>query len=379
MSIVLEADNRTITVGAKYSYTETNYASGVSSFSVLNATDSAFATDAFLLLGNFGAEDAEIVKISTVNNDTGAITTTTATLFSHSESTRVTVLPYDQVRFFHTTTTTYDTNTPLTGYIDLQPSDWFSTTSDETYSTGYGWYVFYNSVTAVLSQNSNAIPYAGFDTDTTENILADFFSMLNNKELQLITREDALSFASEGYSRMRNKLNLTNTEFTASALSTISVTAGTIEYDLETDFDHLVAINSGLDTTDPGKWGGNKRSIPFISLPNAYTYTGTETRYYIRGNKIGFLPTPASDVTYHYMYLKKASRLTLNTDEVDLPNGGEFVLKDWLLYRAYSKFQNPISKMYLEAFTQGLNDMIISSVKRDAHLATWGIEHSSNV
>jgi hypothetical protein len=377
--IILEADQRGITAGAKYTYTATNYASDVSAFTVLNATDSAFAVDAFLLLGNFGTEDAEIVKILTVNNNTGEITTTTSTLFAHSESTRVTVLPYDQVRFFHTTTTTYGTDTPLTGYIALQPSDWFTTYSDESNSTGYGWYVFYNSVTAVLSQNSNSIPYAGFGTDTTENILSDFFGMLSNKELQLVTRELALSWASEAYSRMRNKLNLTNTEFTASALSTISIVADTIEYSLEDDFDHLVSITSGLDTSDPGQWGGNKRKIPYISLPNAYTYNGIDTRYYIRGNKIGFLPTPNTTATYHYLYLKKAARLTLNTDEVDLPNGGEYVIKDYMLYRAYQKFQNPLHKTYFESFTNGLNEMIIASVKRDAQLATWGIENHTNV
>jgi hypothetical protein len=379
--IILEGDNRILTTAQKYTYTETNYSSDVSSLTVLNATDSSFAANAFLLLGNFGVEEAEIVKIATVNSNTGVITLAAPTVFSHSESTRVTVIPYNQIRFYHTTTTTFDigTATDLSGKIDLQPSDWFTTYSDESNSTGYGWYLFYNSVTDTYSQESNSIPYAGFDTDTTENILADFFSMLNNKELQIVTREDALSWASEGYGRMRNKLNLTNTEFTSSALSTIAIVADTIEYDLETDFDHLVSITSGLDTTDPGKWGGNKRGIPFISLSAAYTYNGTDTRYYIRGNKIGFLPTPQASATYHYLYLKRGSRLTLNTDEVDLPNGGEYVIKDYMLYRAYQKFQNPIHKVYFEAFTNGLNDMIISSIKKDASLAAWGIEHSSNV
>ena len=136
----------------------TNYASGVSSFSILNATESVFAVNTFLLLGNFGAEDTEIVRILTVDNDTGAITTTTPTLFSRPESTRVTVLPYDKVRFYHTTTTTYATTSPLTDYIDLQPNNWFTSYSDETNSSGYGWFIFQNSVTLKYSDNSNAIP-----------------------------------------------------------------------------------------------------------------------------------------------------------------------------------------------------------------------------
>lgn len=374
MAIVIEADNRSLTQAAKYTYTQTNLASGVSSFSVLNATDTVFATNAFLLLGNFGAEDTEIVKISTVNNTTGAITTAAATKFGHPESTRVTVIPYDQIRFFRTTTTTFDMSAPLTGYVDLQTSDWFTTYTDEVNSTGYGWFIFYNSVTALLSQESNAIPYAGFAVDTTENILSDFFSLLNNKELKLVTREDALSWASEGYGRMRNKLNLTNAEYSGSAVSSLSILADTIEYDLPTDFDRLLFFISGLDTSDPGANNGTKADIEFIPLREAYTYNGTVPRYYIRGSKIGILPTPSTATTYHYMYQKRAARLTLNSDEVDLPNGGEYLIKSFMLYRAYLKFQNlPMAKASLEDFTNGLNDMVISSVKRDAHLDTWRI------
>jgi len=347
---------------------------------VLNATDSQFAADAFILVGNFGAEDAEVMQISSLDYNAGIITTTTDTLFAHSESTRVTILPYDQVRFFHTTDTTYVTTDPLTGYINIQPSDWFTTYNDETNSTGYGWYTFYNSVTLVSSQQSNYIPYTGFDSDTTEDILDDFFSMLNNKELTLITRENALSWASEAYGRMRNKLNLANIEYTASSPTALSVVSGTIEYDLPTDFDNLISFVSGLDTTDLGKIGGSKVNIEFISLKDAYTYTGSGPRYYIRGSKIGILPTPGTDTTYHYIYGKSAGKLTLNSDEVDLPNGGEYVIKDYMLYRAYKKLQNQVqSKDSFDAFKAGLDEMVIASVSRDANLDSWGIKSEANV
>ena len=377
--IILEADNRTLTTSAKYSYTITNYSSGVNTMFVLNATDTSFAHDAYLLLGNFGAEDAELVKVSTVDNNTGEIVFTTNTLFAHSESTRVTVLPYDQIRFYYTTTTTFDTSTPLSGYLPLQPSDWFTTYSDEIYSTGFGWYCFYSSVRNELSQPSNSIPYAGFESDTTENILSDFFSLLSNKELKLVSREDALSWASEGYSRMRSKLNLTNSEYTATDILPLSVVSGTVEYDLPSDFDHLLFLASGLNTSSPGSWGGNKKLVDFIPLREAYAFNGIGPRYYIRGFKLGFLPTPQTNATYHYMYQKKANRLTLNTDEVILPSGGEFIIKDFMMWRVMSKFQNPIAKQYLESYTQGLNEMVIASIRRDSSLPSWTIERQSNV
>jgi hypothetical protein len=178
---------------------------------------------------------------------------------------------------------------------------------------------------------------------------------------------------------MRNKLNLTNVEYTASAISPLVLVPGQIEYDLPVDFDRLIAFASGISATDPGISGGIKLDIGFIPLREAYTYNGTGPRYYIRGFKIGILPTPQEATTYHYIYQKKAGRLTLNSDEVDLPNGGEYVIKDYMLYRAFQKFQNPQYKQYLESFTNGLNDMIISSVKRDANLDWWGISRQANV
>ena len=379
--IKLQADNRIISQGAKYSFLTNNYSSGVSSLSLLNASDTSFATDAFLLLENWGSEQAEIVKISTVDSTTGLITLTTTTKRPHSESSRVTVIPYNQVRFYYTTTTTFGVGTPLTGYVALQEGDWFTVYDDNTYSTGYGWFTFYNSVTTIASQPSNNIPYAGFGSNTTEDILNDFYSLLGNKELRLVTREDSLAWMSEGYSKVRNKLNLANSEFTVSSLQSLSITANTNEYALPTDFSDLVSLSYGLSTSDPLGGGDlDKGPIEYIPLRLAPEYTGTTVRYYIRGSYIGIVPTPTEATTYHYYYKKKGSRLSSNTDEITLPDSGEYIVKDWMLYRAFLKFQNAnVAAIYLKSFNDGLNDMIISSVKRDANLDSFSIASEANV
>lgn len=371
--IKIQADNRIISMGSKYTFLTNNYSSGVSSFYVLNASDSSFAADAFLLLENWGSEYAEVVRISTVDSNTGLITLTSTTKRSHSESAKVTVIPYDQVRFYYTTTATFGTGTPLTGYVNLQATDWFSTYDDEAYSTGYGWFTFYNSVTAIASQPSNAIPYAGFGSNTTEDILNDFYSLLGNKELRLVTREDALAWMSEGYAKVRNKLNLANSEYTVSSLQSLSITANTNEYALPTDFSDLVSLSYGLSTSDPLGGGDlDKGPIEYIPLRLAPEYTGTTPRYYIRSSYVGIVPTPTEATTYHYYYKKKGSRLSSNTDEITLPDSGEYITKDWMLYRAFLKFQNVnMATVYLKSFNDGLNDMIVSSIKRDANLDSW--------
>lgn len=468
--ITLECDNRLIVQGAKYSYLSSSIASGVTSFSLTNATDFAinvgnptmnlstpaactvtlanhglkandiifFTTTGalysgitanqayyvsatnlttntfefsstgslpnvittgtqsgthtvykinsiYLLLGNIGSESAEIVKISTINTSTGAITISVATKFGHAESTRVTAIPYNQVAFYWTATETFAMTTPVpnalaTTYIDLQVSDWFTTVDDDDHTTGYGWYAFHNATTLVDSVASNSLPYAGFESDTVEDVLNDFYSLLNNKELKLVTRRDALSWMNEGISIIRNKLNMTNVEYTASELSSLSIVSGTTEYSLPSDFSRLISITSsesGLSLLASGNF--NKDSIDYISLREAPAYTGSETRYYIRGKYIGFVPTPETSTTYYYMYLTKSTRLNSNSDEIDLPDNGFYSIKDWMMYRACMKFRSQSEAMtYYKMFQDNMNQMIISSVDRDANLDSFSIDGSAN-
>ena len=374
MSISLKADNRILVQNAKYSYLLANYISNTSNFTILNASDTVFAVGAYLLLGAFGSETAEIVQILLVNNVTGAIVLTAPTKFAHSESTRVTVLPYNQIRFFWTPIEVFNTATPLTVYVDLQPSDWFTTYDDGTHPTGYGWYIFWNSTALVASQQSNSLPYAGFDRDSVEDLLNDFYSLLNNKELKLVTRQDAMSWLNEGVSKVRNRLNLANREFSASVLTSLTTIQGVYEYDLPLNFYGMVSITEGLDQANPTA-GGNyiKHPIEYIPLPLAFTYHGSDPRYYIRGKKIGIIPMPNVQIVYNYMYLAKSSKVGSNSSIIDLPDNGEYMIKDWMMFRAYSKFGNPTSATYYKVFNDQLDAMIISSIDRDANLDSMGI------
>jgi hypothetical protein len=377
--ISLKADNRILTQNAKYSYLVANYVSNATNLSVLNATDSVFATDAYLLLGNFGSETAEIVQISTVNNTTGAIVLVSATKFAHPESTRVTVLPYNQIRFFWTPIEVFNTATPLTVYLDLQPSDWFTTYDDGSHPTGYGWFIFYNSTTLLASQQSNSLPYEGFKNNSIEDLLNDFFSLLNNKELKLVTRADALSWLNEGYSKIRNKLNLCNREYSASVLKSITTQAGIYEYDLPLDFSDLISITGGLNQSSPMATGMyNKYPINYIPLTAAAAYVGSETMYYIRGKKIGFVPVPNGNSVINYIYLAKTMRIGTNSELVDLPDNGFFAIKDWMCFRAFSKFGNTTqAASYYKIFSDQVDEMLISAIDRDANLDSWGFTPES--
>ncbi len=462
----LTADNRNLENNAKYSFLSANYASARTTFVVENCEE--FKPDDFILIGEFGSSTTEIRQISSIEKASDTITISEATRFPHPESTKVYIVNYDQVRFFHTTTTTFSaidpvkdyvllgtettqfdiTNTAgttfrytydstgidphitkyvrtgytvvinaqnfnagnngtfvvtgtgtnyfeitnaagvvesnktigtgsisvLTNYLDLDTSGLTTKVKDITNSTGYGWFVFYNSYTAVSSQNSNAIPYSGFLNNSVKSILDTFFSLLNNKELKLISSSDAMSWLNEGYSIMLNELNLVNHEFSASDEYTVTVASGIREYALPDNFSDLISVVTS---------GGE--SLGRIDVSRASNYTATsntidEVMYYIRDGYIGFLPTPSTTGSYKIRYTQKSTTLNSLYDNVDVPDNAYYMLKDFLLFRAAPKLNRGDGMMYRENFYDSIKRLKLTAISRDSNAQdSWSIENASNI
>ena len=367
---VLRADNRDLLSGSKSSYLNANYLSGKSSVVITNSD--GFAANDYVLLGNFGSETTEIVQVSAVTTATHTLDLTSATKFAHSESTKVTIIKYNQVRFFHTTTTTYATTDPVTGYIDIQPDDFYTKTYDTTNTTGYGWFIFYNSTTLRYTANSNAIPYGGFEGGMVKTILDSFFSLLNNKELKLITNADAFEWLNEGYAIVQNELNLINKEYTVSDETDVTIVSGTKEYDLDDTFSDLISLYNGTDDKYIEK-------IDLEDVPDWDSSTANTPRFYLRGNKIGFSPTPSASATYTMRFTAKTARLTSYYDSIDFPDNNFYCLKDFMLFRAAPKLNKGDGMYYYKLFIDAINRMKVTAIKRDSDLDSWGIDAAANI
>lgn len=378
--IILRSDNRVLTANSEYSYLVDNTASASSSITVINTEN--FVVGNFLCIEEFGKENAEIFRVKAVNSTTGVITlgdisdVATTTSFAHSESTKVYYMPYNQIRFYWTAALgtiadedpVFDTSNPLTGWTDLDPQNWFTSYSDGSHSTGFGWFIYQNSVSTEASQESNPIPYAGFDGNTVANVFAGFDSLLNNKELRLVTTDEKFEWLNESIALVRNKLNLTSVEYFVSTPQTLNILAGTAEYILPNDFADLVSIT--------GSDNGFNQALPFLSVNklgsfNTSQYGSSLPHYYIRNRYIGFAPTPTSNTTYTYAYRKKSTRVTSLSDYIDLPDDAYYALKDFMMYRVSLKFSNPIARMYQESFISSINLYVQSAIKRDADLDSW--------
>lgn len=385
--IILRSDNRVLTQNSEYSYLVDNTASGAGTITVVNTEN--FNTNDFICIEEFGKENAEIFRINAINPTTGVITLADAantpinTKFAHSESTKIYYLPYNQIRFFWTAATgsiedenpIFDMANPLTGWLELDPANWFTSYSDVVHSDGFGWFVYQNSVNLEASQESNPIPYAGFDANTVMNAFEGFNSLLSNNELRLVTNEERFEWLNEAIALTRNKLNLNSIEYFVSTPQTINVVAGTAEYLLPNNFSDLVSVTFND--------GGYNRSLPYISVNKVGSfntnYSASVPHYYIRNRYIGIVPTPNQNMTLTYQYRQKTTRLTSLSDYIDLPDDAYYTLKDFMMYRACLKFSNPLANQYLNTFTNNINLYVQTAVKRDADLDSWEMSPYTNI
>ena len=365
----LRATNNQLIIGAKYSFLADNYSSGVTDITVDNI--SGFSDADYLLIGNFGSETAEIVQIN--GNPSGStITLVSATKFAHAESTKITIISYNQVKFYHTTTATFsDTN--LLSTIDIQADNLYTIYTDSVNSSGFGWFKFYNSATTAVSQNSNAIPYADFDKNSTKKILDGFYSLLNNKERKIITSEDSLRWLNEGYARTINELNLVSNTYNVSTETEISVVADTKEYDLNDSFSDIISVYNSTDDL----------IIDYIDIediPENDADGSNEIKYYLRGDHtIGFSPTPTTAFTVKVRYKSNSTQITSIYDNIVLPENNYSILIDYMLFKAKQKLKDPTYMDNYKIFTDNIQTMKLTSHKRNNSKDSWGVADEANI
>ena len=363
------ANNGTFTITAvAATYFEVTNAAGVAENNKTIGTGS-IRIYTYALLGDFGSETAEIVQISVLATNTLTVSTT---LFAHAESTKITIIPYNQVKFYYTATATYATTSAVTGYINIQPDSYFSIASDTTNSTGFGWFVFYNSTTCKTSTNSNAIPYADFDDNSVKKILDSFFSLLNNKEQKAINNKEAFYWLNEGLTITQNALNIINQEYTVADPYTLSVTAALgAEYDWPTSFSSISSV-----TNTDGETIGHV-DIHDIKKNNANS--GNTILYYLRGRKIGFSPVPTAAATYYLYYRTLPTKLTSLYDSVYMPNNNFYLLINFMLYKAGLKLGRADAASQYKLFSDGLDVMRVTSIKQNDDAEEFEIEPRANI
>lgn len=178
------------------SYLSNSYAVGSTTLVVRNSN--RFTTNCRILLGDMGYEESEIVTVSNVNAD-GMTLIVGATKFPHSADDAVYVLPYDQIKFYRSTTTVDGTYSVLaTVDVDVDNAD-KQTYYDDTSGLPVYFYKlsFYHSVATTESSLSDPIPGTGYTRLQLGSILNDFLTEVGDLDQQYMNIPQAISVLNE--------------------------------------------------------------------------------------------------------------------------------------------------------------------------------------
>ena len=188
MTKTLILSNAEILEEAKKSNLSSSATATGTTLSVYSISD--FAVNKVLLIGEFGGEGSEIIKTHATTAPSGTtVTLASALTKSHPKDTVVYIIPYDQAQFYHATTATGDKTLLSTSDINEESTE--TTYVDSTYTSGYYFIRFYNSITGGYSDYSDPIPYGGFESNTV-GFLIDQAMKQSKKEFSDVLTYDML-------------------------------------------------------------------------------------------------------------------------------------------------------------------------------------------
>ena len=162
--------------------------SGSGSITVKNLT--GFAINQILLIGEPGNQNSEIIKThSSTAPTSGVITLASNTVNPHGVGTKVYVINYDDVRFFHASTAS-GSQTQFADRSIVANND-TTNVDDTSHSSGFYFAKFYNTITGSLSSVSDAAPYNGYTIFSARSIIDNALGMINKKTSSVLTDEYA--------------------------------------------------------------------------------------------------------------------------------------------------------------------------------------------
>lgn len=183
--------------GLDYSSLSVSATKGTGTITVYSTAD--FAIDKILLIGEIGDEGSEIILTHSATapvSSTGVVTLAANLAKSHAKDTRVYIVPYNQIEFSHADTID-GTKTVLSGTPkDINPENPEIRYNDITYSSGYYFTRYKETIGNTFSDYSDAVPFDGYASDTVGYIIYGVLGELGKEFSGLLT-----------YNTMLNKIN----------------------------------------------------------------------------------------------------------------------------------------------------------------------------
>lgn len=294
----------TLTQSCKVGDTTLNVASTIG-FSEIVATEDRY----YVVIGLYGSEKTEIVLVTAKADKTF---TTEALKYSHSSSDRVTLIPYNQVKF-------YGMSSPTGAETLLETVDIDCTSQSTSYTYTAGVFNFFKTSYYRSAPTSS-------ESDFSDVISGSTYSRYSVKKILESALRKAMTKADEndsgGALSWDNLIDLADEGL-------VEITTRKKEWSFLHKIDTSKSTTAGVDYIDEPSDASvidfikiKNRKIPYVSrfrynqLMSRNLTTG-DVLYWTRKNgKIYCLPTPSSDNDVIIEYFSMPDRITSLTDVV---------------------------------------------------------------
>jgi len=272
-------------------------------------------SDFYVLIGDYGDEKAEI-KLIDSSATTGKVLTVAALTSSHGASDPVTLIEFNQIKFFGLD------SADATTYNELEAKDIDPTAqyTEYTYTTTPAVYTFfstayYHSVSLNLSAYSEIIGSSSFTRRSTERVIKSAaikaLTQVDENPTSKLTWDIAVTVLQDGLDEISARKK--RWEFWDTISTGTSTVSGTATISKPTDLTQLVRIKI------------NGYQLDWITKNDYNSYTeGTtatgEPRYFVERNETYYLyPTPNAAYDIEYEYYKTPDVLSNMSTEIDIP------------------------------------------------------------
>jgi hypothetical protein len=317
-----------------------------------------FAVNDLLVIGNPTEELTEIKKISDI---TGKNITLSANLInSHSENTKITIIKYDQVKFYKADSISGTYNVVSTKDLAIgEPSTLYDDAS--ALSTDYFKIRYYNSQTTDLSVFSDPIASGGFPRYALASIVDAVFKRFGDKKKQVLEVEEIIEWVNEGKDDMANEIAESN-EKHFNGYHQIAINATTGEGDLEDDFKKEQSVRVSYNGAESASKRARRIDVEDLE-DQELSYNENDPVWYFNKYKIGIRPKGNGSAVAFVRSEDHPADLVNDSDE--LPKPIRFylhVLMDYLMMRAMEKDRKPRDAQAYEGKYEGRKEVMIEHI-----------------
>ena len=332
----------------------------------------SMADNDYLIIGEIGTENAEVMQINGTVADGTSLTIDRSGAagglrYDHSVGEPVYRSDYNRVEFLRNTTDTSVGSSQL-ALNEVQPDDLYTRYEDTSNTTGFGFSRFNNATSSANSAYSDGIPYTGYGPRSLGRMLRMVRRHLGEPDFTFITDEDIIEEIDE---KQRDVAHERLWPFYEDIFS-----LSTVAYQREYDIDDDVVVGKPHTVVVRAEPIAKIDAHRFDTLHWDTATTGDPTHCSVWNNQLRFYPTPSDAADTDLINNASGITATATTITVDSTSGfapsGRIIIDSEVI--AYTN----ISSTVFRGGTRGMEETTAATHADDATVTERDIIYTAN-